>query len=120
MLAYNLSPSFNWDAHGMSDNDIRTFVDDLGKLGFTFQFITLAGFHLNALKSQKIAKDFSERHMIAYVQKVQRKEVKHNVDQLTHQKWSGASYVDAWMSTAQPYAQTLATSAESTEHQFKK
>eukprot|EP00834_Sanchytrium_tribonematis_P003387 NODE_129_length_16972_cov_2.172643.p2 type:complete len:448 gc:universal NODE_129_length_16972_cov_2.172643:5452-6795(+) len=40
MLAYNLSPSFNWDAAGMSDKEIQSFIWDLGKLGFTWQFIT--------------------------------------------------------------------------------
>ena len=42
-LAYNLSPSFNWDASGMSDNEMSSYVSDLGKLGFCWQFITLAG-----------------------------------------------------------------------------
>ena len=43
MLAYNLSPSFNWDASGMTDNQMSSFIQDLGKLGFCWQFITLAG-----------------------------------------------------------------------------
>merc|ERR1712039_866182 len=42
MLAYNLSPSFNWDAAGMKDQDIINFQADIGRLGFTWQFITLA------------------------------------------------------------------------------
>ena len=36
MLAYNLSPSFNWDASGMNDKEILNFVSDLGKMGFCF------------------------------------------------------------------------------------
>lgn len=43
MLSYNLSPSFNWDASGMSDEQMSSFIGDLGKLGFCWQFITLAG-----------------------------------------------------------------------------
>lgn len=43
MLAYNLSPSFNWDAAGMSDVQISSFIGDLAKLGFVWQFITLGG-----------------------------------------------------------------------------
>jgi isocitrate lyase len=43
MLAYNLSPSFNWDAAGMSDKEIGSFIWDLAKLGFVWQFITLGG-----------------------------------------------------------------------------
>lgn len=43
MLSYNLSPSFNWDASGMSDQQMQSFISDIGKLGFCWQFITLAG-----------------------------------------------------------------------------
>ena len=43
MLAYNLSPSFNWDASGMTDAQMESYISDLGKLGFCWQFITLAG-----------------------------------------------------------------------------
>merc|ERR1712204_45503 len=49
MLAYNLSPSFNWDASGMTDAQMESFIWDLAKLGFCWQFITLAGFHCDAL-----------------------------------------------------------------------
>ena len=85
-LSYNLSPSFNWDAGHLTDQDIRTFCSDIAKLGYCWQFITLAGFHMNSLVSQKFSKDFAERDMLAYVQRVQRKERKHGVDQLKHQK----------------------------------
>lgn len=43
MLAYNLSPSFNWDAAGMSDEEIKSYIPRLAKLGFAWQFITLGG-----------------------------------------------------------------------------
>merc|ERR1739838_413576 len=49
MLAYNLSPSFNWDTAGMTDAQMESFIWDLAKLGFCWQFITLAGFHSDAL-----------------------------------------------------------------------
>lgn len=42
MLAYNLSPSFNWDAAGMTDEQMESFTDKLGNAGFVWQFITLA------------------------------------------------------------------------------
>lgn len=86
----------------MSDAQIQSFCSDLGKMGYVFQFITLAGFHLNALKSEKLARDYSKRNMLAYVQTVQRKEEKHKIDQLVHQKWSGANYVDACISLVEP------------------
>lgn len=85
-LAYNLSPSFNWDAAGMTDKEIENFCGDLGRLGFVWQFITLAGFHLNALGSETLARDYSKRHMIAYVERIQRQERENKVDQLLHQK----------------------------------
>lgn len=55
MLAYNNSPSFNWDAAGMTDEQMRTFIWDLAKMGYCWQFITLAkmGYcrHLSLLTS---------------------------------------------------------------------
>lgn len=46
---YNLSPSFNWAAHGFSDDQLKSFVWDLGKSGFVLQLISLAGLHSGAL-----------------------------------------------------------------------
>lgn len=86
MFAYNLSPSFNWDASGMTDVEIGRFCADLGKYGYVFQFITLAGFHMNALASEVFANKFKDEGMIAYVRDVQRKERMYGVDQLKHQK----------------------------------
>lgn len=117
-LAYNLSPSFNWDAAGMTDKEIQDFQTELGKLGYVWQFITLAGFHANALATEKFAKDFKKRHMIAYVEKIQRKEGKHGVDQLLHQKWSGAELVDAQQMTVSRNSAINSTNEASTEHQF--
>ncbi|EGR31625.1 isocitrate lyase, putative, partial [Ichthyophthirius multifiliis] len=120
LLAYNLSPSFNWSAFGMSNEYIQGFCEQLGKLGYSWQFITLAGFHMNALKSEQLSKDLAQRHMLAYVETVQREEEKHKVDQLTHQKWSGVNYVDECLTLIQPDSKTLANSIESTENQFSK
>lgn len=53
LLCYNLSPSFNWDAAGLNDNDMGSYITNLGKLGFVWQFITLGGLHANALASGK-------------------------------------------------------------------
>merc|ERR1719375_2546404 len=88
MLAYNLSPSFNWDASGMTDAEMETFVWDLAKLGFCWQFITLAGFHCDALSIDNFAKAYQTRGAAAYVQLIQREERKNGVETLTHQKWS--------------------------------
>ncbi|PVU95225.1 hypothetical protein BB561_001944 [Smittium simulii] len=120
MLAYNLSPSFNWDAAGLSDNDMLKYVPELGKLGFAWQFITLAGFHADGLIIDTFAKNFSQTGMQAYVHMIQRMERKHNVETLEHQKWSGAYYVDGLLTL--PTGGISATSAMGsgvTEAQFK-
>jgi len=95
MLTYNLSPSFNWDTSGMTDAQMETFIWDLAKLGYCWQFITLAGFHCNALSIDLFARDYAKRGAAAYVQLIQREERKHGVETLTHQKWSGSEIVDA-------------------------
>jgi isocitrate lyase len=119
MLSYNLSPSFNWDVAGMSDDEIQSFVWDLGKMGYTFQFITLAGFHADALVTDTFAKDFATRGMRAYVERIQRQEREHGVETLTHQKWSGAELMDMQVKIATGgAASTLAMGAGVTEDQF--
>merc|ERR1719437_345557 len=94
MLAYNLSPSFNWDTAGMTDAQMESFIWDLAKLGFCWQFITLAGFHCDALSIDLFARDYAKRGAAAYVQLIQRKERENKVETLTHQKWSGSEIVD--------------------------
>mmetsp|Transcript_92592 Transcript_92592/g.267360 ORF Transcript_92592/g.267360 Transcript_92592/m.267360 type:complete len:551 (-) Transcript_92592:285-1937(-) len=94
MLSYNLSPSFNWDSAGMKDEEMQSFIWDLAKLGFCWQFITLAGFHCDALGIDLFARDYAKRGMAAYVQLIQRKEREFGVETLTHQKWSGSEIVD--------------------------
>merc|ERR1711972_314325 len=94
MLAYNISPSFNWDASGMTDAQMDSFIWDLAKLGFCWQFITLAGFHCDALGIDLFAREYAKRGAGAYVQLILREERKHGVETLTHQKWSGSEIVD--------------------------
>jgi len=119
-LAYNLSPSFNWDAAGMNESEIAEFQDKLGEAGYVWQFITLAGFHNNALHTDLFAKEFAENKMLAYVKMVQREERKHKVETLTHQKWSGANYMDKLLITASGgLASTAALGQGNTETQFK-
>lgn len=119
MLAYNLSPSFNWDAAGLSDNDMLTFIDRLGRLGFVWQFITLGGFHADALATDTFARAFAERGMHAYVDGIQRKERQFGVETLAHQKWSGAHYADSLVKLATGgVSSTAAMGKGATEAQF--
>ncbi|KAI7876957.1 isocitrate lyase [Lichtheimia hyalospora FSU 10163] len=120
LLCYNLSPSFNWDAAGMTDQDMASFVEKLGRLGFVWQFITLGGLHANALASGIFAKAYKEHGMYGYVANVQRKERENSIDVLQHQKWSGANYVDELMKTVTGgVAATAAMGKGVTEDQFK-
>ena len=121
MLAYNLSPSFNWDASGMTDDQLARFNDDLGRLGFVWQFITLAGFHSNGLVVTELARSFGDRGMLAYVQTVQRKERDRGVELLKHQKWSGAELIDNMVTVASGgTSSTAAMGSGVTEEQFSK
>ena len=121
MLAYNLSPSFNWDNAGMNEAQIASFQDDLGKEGYVWQFITLAGFHGNSLQTDLFARNFAKDKMLAYVQMVQRQERKFGVETLTHQKWSGAELLDAELQTiTSGLASTSIMGSDNTENQFKK
>jgi len=119
MLAYNLSPSFNWDAAGMSDGQMEAFTNELGKRGFVWQFITLAGFHCNGLGIHNFVKGFAERGMAAYNQMIQREERRTGVPLLTHQAWSGAELMDQQMMLASGgSASTASMGSGVTESQF--
>jgi isocitrate lyase len=119
MLSYNLSPSFNWDAAGMTDAQMESFSWDLAKLGFCWQFITLAGFHADALSIDTFAKEYGTKGAAAYVQLIQREERKKGVETLTHQKWSGADLVDTMINVVSSgTSSTGIMSAGVTEKQF--
>lgn len=96
-LAYNLSPSFNWSTN-MSSDKIATFIEDIAKLGFVWQFITLAGLHSSALGIDTFAAGYAKEGMKAYVEMIQEPEGRHGVEVLTHQKWSGAEYMVSYES----------------------
>mmetsp|Transcript_43741 Transcript_43741/g.105499 ORF Transcript_43741/g.105499 Transcript_43741/m.105499 type:complete len:560 (+) Transcript_43741:75-1754(+) len=119
MLAYNLSPSFNWDASGMTDEELSVFNDRLGSLGYVWQFITLAGFHANGLVITKLARSFADRGIVSYVQDIQRQERENQVELLTHQRWSGAELIDQMVNVSTGGASSTAAMAGATETQFK-
>jgi len=119
MLAYNLSPSFNWDAAGMSEQQMEAFTGELGRRGFVWQFITLAGFHADGLMTHKFVEAYAERGMHAYVNMIQRAEREAGVKLLRHQHWSGAELMDEQMRIASGGASsTSAMGAGVTESQF--
>jgi isocitrate lyase len=65
MLAYNLSPSFNWDTTGMSEEEMRRFPEELGKLGYVFNFITYGGHQIDGLAAEEFATALREDGMLA-------------------------------------------------------
>ncbi|GAA94541.1 uncharacterized protein L969DRAFT_68728 [Mixia osmundae IAM 14324] len=118
-LVYNLSPSFNWAAHGFSDQDLKNFIWDLGKEGFVLQLISLAGLHTGATITCELARRYKTDGMLAYVELVQRREKELGVDVLTHQKWSGASMIDRILqSVSAGSSATAASGKDSTEGSF--
>jgi isocitrate lyase len=72
MLAYNLSPSFNWDTTGMSEEQMRGFPEELGKLGFVFNFITYGGHQIDGLAAEEFASALKQDGMLALA-RLQRK-----------------------------------------------
>jgi isocitrate lyase len=72
MLAYNLSPSFNWDTTGMSPEEMKRFPEELGKLGFVFNFITYGGHQIDGLAAEEFATALKEDGMLALA-RLQRK-----------------------------------------------
>lgn len=95
MLAYNCSPSFNWAKH-LSPDEIASFQDELGKLGYKFQFITLAGFHALNASMYQLATNYSDKGMSGYVE-LQQQEFAMQTQGYTavkHQHEVGVGYFD--------------------------
>jgi isocitrate lyase len=95
LLAYNCSPSFNWKSH-LSDDELLAFQEELGKLGYKFQFITLAGFHTLNYGMFDLARGYRERAMAAYADLQQREFASedHGYTATKHQREVGAGYFD--------------------------
>lgn len=72
MLAYNLSPSFNWDTTGMSDDEMRAFPEELGKMGFVFNFITYGGHQVDGVAAEEFSTALQQDGMLALA-RLQRK-----------------------------------------------
>ncbi|MCY4271895.1 MAG: isocitrate lyase/phosphoenolpyruvate mutase family protein [bacterium] len=72
MLAYNLSPSFNWDTTGMTETEMRQFPVELGRLGFVFNFITYGGHQIDGMAGEEFAASLQQDGMLALA-RLQRK-----------------------------------------------
>ncbi|PSL00170.1 isocitrate lyase [Murinocardiopsis flavida] len=119
MLAYNCSPSFNWKRH-LDDATIAKFQRELGHMGYTFQFITLAGFHSLNHSMFHLAKGYAESGMRAYVE-LQEAEFADEAEGYTatrHQREVGTGYFDQISTAITPDASTTALAGSTEEDQF--
>lgn len=115
MLAYNCSPSFNWRRSIPSNTELMEFQRELAKLGFKFQFITLAGFHATNYATFNFARQYRDQGMLAFadLQEAEFRAQDHGFTTVKHQREVGVSYFDA-ISTAVG-AGSVAAMADSTE-----
>ncbi|MGO9375040.1 MAG: isocitrate lyase [Syntrophobacteraceae bacterium] len=96
LLAYNLSPSFNWSAK-LDKSAIAEFQNKLASYGYRFQFVTLAGFHSVNHGMYELARDFREKGMSAYshFQDNEFESEKFGYKAVKHQSFVGTGYFDA-------------------------
>ncbi|KAG8909529.1 isocitrate lyase 1 [Tulasnella sp. 417] len=118
-LAYNLSPSFNWDAAGLGEKDMKEFVWEIGQVGLCMAVHYARRSSFQRVYQRSLSQNFAKDGMLAYVSLIQRKERELGTDVLTHQKWSGAEYVDHFLMTVTGgVSSTAAMGKGVTETQF--
>ena len=116
LLAYNCSPSFNWKKN-LSDKEIEIFQKEIGKIGYKFQFITLAGFHAQNYAIFDLAKKYKQYGMAAY-SRLQQQEFDSEKEGYTatkHQREVGTSYFDAVSNTISSGESSTTAMKDSTE-----
>ena len=121
LLAYNCSPSFNWEKN-LGPESIRRFQRELATMGYKFQFITLAGFHSLSVSMFELAKQYALEGMPAYV-RVQKNEFEAEQAGYTavkHQAFVGTEYFDEVSTVVSSGMSSTTAMSESTETaQFK-
>jgi len=117
-LAYNCSPSFNWKKH-LSDLEIAEFQKELGKLGYKYQFVTLAGWHALNESMFELAWRYKQEGMTAYSQ-LQQSEMsaeKIGYTATKHQREVGTGYFDKVAETISGGTASTLAMKGSTEHE---
>lgn len=120
LLAYNCSPSFNWKAK-LEENEIATFQEQLGEMGYKFQFITLAGFHALNYAMFDLADQYRDGGMAAYskLQQLEFAAEERGYTATKHQREVGAGYFDEVAQVvAGGMASTTALKGSTEEAQF--
>ena len=122
LLAYNCSPSFNWKKN-LDDTTIAKFQQELGAMGYKFQFITLAGFHSLNYGMFDLAHGYARRQMSAFVE-LQEKEfaaADRGFTAVKHQREVGTGYFDAvTQAIQQGQSSTTALKGSTEEAQFQR
>ena len=117
MLAYNLSPSFNWDTTGMTDEEMRAFPEELGKMGFVFNFITYGGHQIDGVAAEEFATALRQDGMLALA-RLQRKMRLVESPYRTPQTLVGGPRSDAALTASSGRTATTKAMGEgSTQHQ---
>jgi len=117
MLAYNLSPSFNWDTTGMTDEQMRKFPEELGKMGFVFNFMTYGGHQIDGVAAEEFATALRQDGMLALA-RLQRKMRLVESPYRTPQTLVGGPRSDAALTASSGRtATTKAMGKGSTQHQ---
>ncbi len=120
MLMYNCSPSFNWEKH-LDKATIARFQDELGKMGYKFQFVTLAGFHSLNHSMFELARAYRDRGMTAYseLQQAEFADEVHGYTATKHQREVGTGYFDAVAQViSSGHSSTLALEGSTEQAQF--
>ncbi|HEC61963.1 MAG TPA: isocitrate lyase, partial [bacterium] len=121
MLAYNLSPSWNWDAWGFTDEQIGNFADRLGKMGYVFNFITYAGHQTEALMNGRLARALNEEGVLGFVRLIQRALRLANDPAQYPQTFVGGPWADRFRRAARgPSLTTSSMGGKSTEVQHRR
>lgn len=121
LLAYNCSPSFNWKAN-LDETTIAKFQQELGAMGYKFQFVTLAGFHCLNHSMFELARDYSKSGMSAYsqLQEAEFASENYGYSAVRHQREVGTGYFDAVavaISAGQSSTTAMAASTETKQFQ---
>lgn len=116
LLAYNCSPSFNWKRK-LSDKEIANFQRELGKMGYKFQFVTLAGFHALNHSMFELARKYKDEGMAAYseLQQAEFASEVHGYSATRHQREVGTGYFDEVAQVISGGASSTTALAGSTE-----
>ena len=121
MLAYNLSPSWNWDAWGFTDDQIRSYANELGKMGYVYNFITYGGHQTEALMNGRLARALREEGVLGFVRLIQRALRLANDPAQFPQTFVGGGWADRFRRAARgPSLTTTSMGGKSTETQHRK